>query len=886
MRFLAPEVVQTSSMDCGPASLKSLLEGHGIPASYERLREACQVEVDGASIDTLEELASQLGLAAEQTIVPADHLALPEAEFLPAILVVQNPGGLTHFVVVWRRHGPFVQVMDPAAGRRWTTWKALLAEAYRGTAPVPAADWRAWAEGADFLPLLRRRVERVVLSSREAERLLKDALGDPGWRGLAALDAATRLLDSIVRSGGLGAGPEAGRVLELFVQSARKDRPDPGRMIPQEYWSVIPIDPGPEGEARLLLQGAVLVRIRGRGRAERSLEGAAGPLPAAVLAAISAPAGRPGRQLLRLLRQDGLLAPSFLALAILLAAGGVTLEALLFRGFFDLGPQLGSPEAKLGAIGALGVFIAALLLLEFPIAAGGLRLGRHLEARLRAAFLEKLPRLGDRFFRSRPTSDLADRCHGVHALRHLPELAEHLLRATAQLALTTAALAWLHPKGAPVALAAAAFSVLLPFAAQSLLNERDLRFRTHGGALSRFYLDALLGLMAVRAHGAERALRREHEMLLSEWTRSGLRLQRAAVWVDAVLALVGVGLSAWLLATHLGRPGEAGGLLLLIYWALQLPHLGQELAMAARQYPAFRSVTLRLLEPLEAADAEPAGGPVGVAPASSRGAAISIKAVTVRAGGNTILDAVDLEIGPGEHVAMVGPSGAGKSTLMGLLLGWHRPTSGNLLVDGALLRGARLDRLRRGTAWVDPAVQIWNAPLIDNLRYGAPPDVPLLIEQAVARADLGEILQMLPEGLQTPLGEGGGLVSGGEGQRVRFARALARPVVRLAILDEAFRGLDRAQRKELLKRAREAWREATLLYVTHDLRETVGFDRVVVLEAGRIVEEGEPVGLISTPGSRYASLLAGEEKVLESLWEAGTWRRVRLKEGRLEEAER
>ncbi len=83
-RFFAPEVVQTSAMDCGPAALKSILEGFEIPVSYGRLREACQTDVDGTSINTLEDIAIQLGLRAEQVMLPADHLVLPEAQALPA----------------------------------------------------------------------------------------------------------------------------------------------------------------------------------------------------------------------------------------------------------------------------------------------------------------------------------------------------------------------------------------------------------------------------------------------------------------------------------------------------------------------------------------------------------------------------------------------------------------------------------------------------------------------------------------------------------------------------------------------------------------------------------------------------------------------------------
>src|SRR5437588_5911246 len=92
-RFFVPEVVQTSAMDCGPAVLKCLLEGYGIAVHYGRLREACQTDVDGTSVNVLEEVAGQLGLEAEQVMAPVNHLPLPEADVLPAILVVLVPGG-------------------------------------------------------------------------------------------------------------------------------------------------------------------------------------------------------------------------------------------------------------------------------------------------------------------------------------------------------------------------------------------------------------------------------------------------------------------------------------------------------------------------------------------------------------------------------------------------------------------------------------------------------------------------------------------------------------------------------------------------------------------------------------------------------------------------
>ena len=161
-RLLVPEVVQTSAMDCGPASLKCLLEGFGIsvsyvPVSYGRLREACQTDVDGTSIDTLEEIAVQLGLEAEQVMVPLDYVLLEEAEALPAVVVVCLPHGMTHFVVAWRRHRSFVQLMDPGVGRRWPTCDQFLSTLYVHTQLADVGTWREWATSGKFLRPLRRK---------------------------------------------------------------------------------------------------------------------------------------------------------------------------------------------------------------------------------------------------------------------------------------------------------------------------------------------------------------------------------------------------------------------------------------------------------------------------------------------------------------------------------------------------------------------------------------------------------------------------------------------------------------------------------------------------------------------------------------------------------
>ena len=263
-RLLAAEVVQTSAMDCGPAALKCLLEGFGIPVSYGRLREACQTDVDGTCIDTMEEAAVQLGLEAEQVMVPVDHLFLPEAAALPAIVVIRLASGFTHFVVVWRRHGRVVQVMDPATGRRWPTCKRFLDEVYVHTMPIPTVAWRAWAETHEFCGALRRHWAALGLARSATEHALATAMTDPDWSPLAILDATTRMLHAIVRAGGLRRGRQATGVFEAFYERTRHEGPAAAQTVPDAYWTVRPAPPGLDGEPQLLLRGAVLVRVHGR----------------------------------------------------------------------------------------------------------------------------------------------------------------------------------------------------------------------------------------------------------------------------------------------------------------------------------------------------------------------------------------------------------------------------------------------------------------------------------------------------------------------------------------------------------------------------------------------------------------------------------------------
>jgi ABC-type bacteriocin/lantibiotic exporter with double-glycine peptidase domain len=885
-KFLVPEVVQTSAMDCGPAALKCLLEGFGLPVSYGRLREACQTDVDGTSIDTIEVIARRLGIAAEQMMLPPDHLFLRRTGALPALVVIRHTVGGAHFVVIWRQLGRWLQLMDPAIGRRWVRRVEFMEEIYRHTISVPADDWRAWAGSDEFLHPLRERMALAGADGAVGAAMRETALSDPGWLGLGALDASVRLVQSVIDAGGLKAGAASVRLLEAVFERTRASAFDIFGVIPPPYWVVTPdLENTDPIEQRLILRGAVLLRVDGRqtdGLAETA--GAAPPLSAELTAALQERRMQPLRALLKLMRDEGVIRPALLVGAIAAAVAAMLIEILLFRGLLDVSDRLNVGGQRLAAIGAVVVFASLLLAMQVPVITEAMRLGRQLEIRLRMALLSKMPRLADRYFLSRPMSDMADRGHGIHVTRLLPGMAVRLLQALFELLLALGGVILIDPADAGLALATAVAAVAVPAAVQPLVRERDLRVRNHIGALGGFYLDALLGLVPVRAHRAERAVRRQHESLLVEWARAARRRLTLAICSDGAQSLLCVGLAGWLLFSHFMRTGHVtGGDLLLVYWTLKLPAIGQAITAVAQQFPMQQNILARLMEPLAALEEAAGDAPPMSSATQSRAAAITISDGTVVAAGHEILRDLNLTIGIGEHVAIVGASGAGKSTLIGLLLGWHRLATGTLHVDGAPLTSAARDMLRRSTAWVDPAMQIWNRSFAENLGYSSEDGGLPRIGEATEAAALRGVLRNLPDGLQTRLGEGGALMSGGEGQRVRLGRAFAQRGVRLALLDEPFRGMDRDRRSALLADARKRWRGVTLLCVTHDVGETTQFDRVLVIDDGRIVEDDEPARLAAAP-SRYQSMLNAEREVFGQLWDSGDWRRIVIRDGRAHEA--
>ena len=216
------------------------------------------------------------------------------------------------------------------------------------------------------------------------------------------------------------------------------------------------------------------------------------------------------------------------------------------------------------------------------------------------------------------------------------------------------------------------------------------------------------------------------------------------------------------------------------------------------------------------------------------------------------LAGVTLDVPAGKTVAFVGQSGGGKSTLLSLIPRFYDPSSGQVLLDGIDLHEYRLSDLRRQIALVDQNVVLFNASIAENIAYGSAEASRERIEEAARRACAWDFIQNLPQGLDTPLGQDGGGLSGGQRQRIAIARALFKDAP-ILILDEATSALDTESERYIQQGLEELIRGRTTLVIAHRLSTVQNADLIVVIQGGRVVEQGNNTELLAR-GGVYASL--------------------------------
>ncbi|WP_244498258.1 ABC transporter transmembrane domain-containing protein [Aureimonas ureilytica] len=373
--------------------------------------------------------------------------------------------------------------------------------------------------------------------------------------------------------------------------------------------------------------------------------------------------------------------------------------------------------------------------------------------------------------------------------------------------------------------------------------------------------EAIGAVRAVQAFTAEPGANRRFGAAVDEAFEAARRsvTSRALLTAFAIfLITVSIIIVLWIGAHRVVDGTMSAGTLgqFLLYAVFAASSLGQ-LSEVWGDLTAAAGATERLSELLdeEATIRSPAAPRPFPSPA--RGA-LRFEALSFRYPGapeRPTLSGIDLDIRPGETVALVGASGAGKSTLFALIERFYDPSEGRILVDGLDIREVDLQALRSRIAFVPQDSNIFAGTVADNIAFGTENASREAIVAAARAAQVDGFVSALPDGYDTPIGERGVTLSGGQRQRISIARAILRDAP-ILLLDEATSALD-AESEVLVQRALEGLMgQRTTLVIAHRLATILKADRILVLEGGRIVEEGTHAALIGRGGlySRLARL--------------------------------
>ncbi|MFB6607784.1 NHLP bacteriocin export ABC transporter permease/ATPase subunit [Streptomyces noursei] len=503
---------------------------------------------------------------------------------------------------------------------------------------------------------------------------------------------------------------------------------------------------------------------------------------------------------------------------------------------------------------ALAVMIAGIVAAAFTLLQNltVLRIEGRIESVLQPAVWDRLLRLPTSFFAARSTGELASAAMGISAIRRVLAGVGPVAVQAGTVGAVNLALLLVYS----VPLALAAFAVLLVIGAVFLvLGLWELRWQrrliTLGNKLNNQAFQTLRGLPKLRVAAAESFA---YAAWAREFARSRELQQQAGRIKNLTTVLNAVYLPLCSLALFVLLAGPARGTLSAGAFLTFNTSVTMLLTSVTQLTGAFVSAAAALpmfeqIKPVLDEAPEVRGG--SSQPGALAGA-IEARKLSFRYGedGPLVLDDVSLQVRPGEFVAIVGPSGCGKSTLLRLLIGFDRPTAGSVLYDGQDLAALDQAAVRRQCGVVLQNAQPLTGSILDCI-CGAEAFTQEEVWAAAEMAGLAEDVKRMPMGLHTMIA-GGGAISGGQRQRLMIAQALVRRP-RILFFDEATSALDNETQRIVIDSTRAL--SASRVVIAHRLTTVLDADRVLVMDEGRIVEQGAPATLLADTGGRLHDLV-------------------------------
>ena len=374
--------------------------------------------------------------------------------------------------------------------------------------------------------------------------------------------------------------------------------------------------------------------------------------------------------------------------------------------------------------------------------------------------------------------------------------------------------------------------------------------------MTGYLSDVMTNISAVKAHGAEAAERSGARGISDRWVDADLQVMRAflgySTVFSSVMALTNIGaVVAAVLAAQESVIDIPGIYLAVTYTVVVTQNLWQ-INQIMRSYNKILGDSHDMVEILASppAVADRSGEPLRPGPGAVR--FDSIRFAHEERSGQPLFDGFDLAIKPGESIGLVGHSGSGKTTLTRLLLRFSDVTGGAVLIDGQDVRDVSQVSLRQAIAYVPQEPLLFHRSLRDNIAYGNPDASDEELRRCAAKAQALEFIEALPDGFDTLVGERGVKLSGGQRQRIAIARAILKDAP-ILVLDEATSALDSESEAQIQAALVEAMAGRTTIVIAHRLSTVARMDRIVVMAAGRVVEEGAPADLLQAGGA-YAAL--------------------------------